>query len=420
MKLYIQSPLIFLCLICSILFFFSCGKDSDLFEIISEQQVDESENILDGQNEDDNDEDSDTQNEEGDGEDKSDTDEDSDTQNEDEDSDTQNEDEDSDTENEDESDEDDNVDDTNSGMGGNNQKFNIIFDTDTNNELDDQHALAYLLSNGDFFNLEAITVNATSLGGDINRHFDEALRILKLYNLENRINIFKGANGRFENIEQNWNPNNFDGIAAADIMIEKTLEKETLIVAVGKLTNVALALRKDPSLANRTRVIWLGSNYPSSGEYNLENDTSSVNYVIESGVPLEIVTVRLGTSLPGSSEVFVSVNKIRDIMPGLGPRATSSVTGRDGGQFMHFGDYSINLFDNIGKEIRSLFDLVALSILKNPAWGNQESIPAPILVNGNWVDRPDNNREITIWGDFNSDLILEDFFESIENYSLVE
>jgi hypothetical protein len=359
----------------------SCAKDTDLFEIISEEQVIESDDGAQGvdeaEEETDNDEDSDSENG------------------------------------------DDNQDNNDTGTTGNGQKLNIIFDTDANNELDDQHALAYLLSNGDFFNLEAITVNATQLGGDIDGHFDEALRILKLYNLENSIDIFKGANGLFDGISQNWNPNSFDGIAAADIMIEKTLEKETIIVAVGKLTNVALALRKDPELANRSAVLWLGSNYPNSGEYNEQNDLSSVNYVIESGIPLEIVTVGLGTG-GGAAEVYVNVDEIRNRMPGLGPRANVPVTGRDGGQFNHFGDYSINLFENIGKDTRSLFDLVALSILKNSGWGVRESIPAPILQNGNWVDRPGNSRRIGIWRNFSKDPILEDFFESIENYTLVE
>ena len=39
------------------------------------------------------------------------------------------------------------------------QKTKILFDTDANNELDDQHALAYLLFNGQDFEVEGITVN---------------------------------------------------------------------------------------------------------------------------------------------------------------------------------------------------------------------------------------------------------------------
>ena len=37
----------------------------------------------------------------------------------------------------------------------------VIVDTDANNELDDQHALAYVLLNGDTFKVEGVTVNAT-------------------------------------------------------------------------------------------------------------------------------------------------------------------------------------------------------------------------------------------------------------------
>ncbi|MFD2588159.1 hypothetical protein ACFSQJ_14540, partial [Croceitalea marina] len=144
MKHFLNSPQSFLLLICSILFFTSCSKDSDLFEIISEEQIDESAEVLDTQNEEaDDDENSDSQNEE----------------------------------------EGDSNEDNDSGTGSDTQKLNIIFDTDANNELDDQHALAYLLSNGDLFNLEVITVNATGFGGGIQNDFDEATRILQFYNL---------------------------------------------------------------------------------------------------------------------------------------------------------------------------------------------------------------------------------------------
>ena len=37
------------------------------------------------------------------------------------------------------------------------EKIPVIFDTDANNELDDQHALAYLLFNADVFDIKGIT-----------------------------------------------------------------------------------------------------------------------------------------------------------------------------------------------------------------------------------------------------------------------
>ena len=38
------------------------------------------------------------------------------------------------------------------------EKINVILDTDTYNECDDQFALAYMLKNQDIFNVTAITV----------------------------------------------------------------------------------------------------------------------------------------------------------------------------------------------------------------------------------------------------------------------
>ena len=39
------------------------------------------------------------------------------------------------------------------------EKIRIILDTDANNELDDQHAIAYMLFNDSIFDVEGITIN---------------------------------------------------------------------------------------------------------------------------------------------------------------------------------------------------------------------------------------------------------------------
>ena len=46
-------------------------------------------------------------------------------------------------------------------------KIDVIFDTDANNEIDDQHAIAYLLLSDDVFNTLGLTTNTTRNGGDI-------------------------------------------------------------------------------------------------------------------------------------------------------------------------------------------------------------------------------------------------------------
>ena len=293
-------------------------------------------------------------------------------------------------------------------------RIKVVFDTDANNELDDQHALAYLLFNGDHFDVKAVTVNATFNGGAIQGHYDEAARVLQLCNLLGKVPLLNGANASFLEIQQNWDPENSDGQEAVDELLELTRENNLSIIAVGKLTNIALALKKDPEFAKRTKIVWLGSNYPEPGEYNQVNDTVAMNYVLNSDIPFEMVTVRYGQP-NGTDAVSVTQTEINQKMPGLGVVAEQPITGRHGGEFNNFGDYSVNLFKYIDYHgdppSRPLFDMVAVALLKNQKWGDAREIPAPVLIDGQWVERPQNDRKIVVWENFDRDGLIEDFFE---------
>jgi inosine-uridine nucleoside N-ribohydrolase len=195
-----------------------------------------------------------------------------------------------------------------------------------------------------------------------------------------------------------------------------------VLLPIGKLTNVALALAKDPSIAAKVRIVWLGSNYPEKGEYNQENDLDAVRYVLSVDVPFEIVTVRYGQGT-GTDAVRVTRDDIGKRMPGKGPRAASAVTGRHGGAFTTFGDYSVSLFEHITLDgavpSRALFDMAAAAILKNPAWARREEIPAPALVADRYVPSTDNPRRIALWTHFDRDAILADFFATMTDPVLV-
>jgi purine nucleosidase len=175
-------------------------------------------------------------------------------------------------------------------------------------------------------------------------------------------------------------------------------------------------LKKDPSIAARVRVVWLGSNYPDPGEYNQENDPAAVNYAIDGQEPFEIALVRYGKP-SGTDAIRVTMDEIRRNMTGAGPRIAQPIVGRSGGEFHTFGDYSVDLFAharmNGTPPSRALFDLAAVAIVKEPAWATPTRIAAPALVQGAWVERPENTRTITIWHDFNRDAIVHDLFRSV-------
>jgi len=305
-------------------------------------------------------------------------------------------------------------------------KVRVILDTDANNELDDQHAIAYMLLSGNVFDVDGITVNATRSGGDIDDHAAEAERVVRLCNRYPQIPVYRGANGSFEELKDMVNAPDFDGVAAVNYIIKRAHAQapgRLVLLPIGKLTNIALALKKAPSIASSVRIVWLGSNYPDPGEYNQVNDEPALNYILDLDVPLEFAIVRYGKP-SGTDAVRVTLADMEGNMSGVGPRIRRPVTGRHGGAFTTFGDYSIDLFHHIHLDgdppSRALFDMAAVAIVKNPAWATRTEIPAPILDGGTWRERPHNPRSIVLWEDFDRDAILADFFSTMRHFVLVE
>ena len=304
------------------------------------------------------------------------------------------------------------------------ERIRVILDTDANNEVDDQHAIAYLLFNGDVFDVEGITVNRTRGGGALDQHVAEAERVLRLTGMFGRVPLFAGASGSFEQIAPHLGEADFDGAAAVDFIIERAHAGDPgklVLLPIGKLTNVALALQKDPSIAPRLRVVWLGSNYPEPGEYNQENDEAALNFLLDTEVELEIALVRYGGP-PGTDVVRVTRDEVRTRMARKGPLVPEAVTGRNGGDFNTFGDYSINLFENIelngDPPSRALYDMAAVAIVKEPSWAESVRIPAPRLEGGRWIERPTNPRTILLWENFDRDAIVADLFARMDRYVL--
>ncbi len=184
---------------------------------------------------------------------------------------------------------------------------------------------------------------------------------------------------------------------------------------VGKLTNIALALKKDLGISDKVRIVWLGSNYPEPGEYNQDNDQAALKFILSIDVPFEMVIVRYGDP-SGTDAVRVARSEIVENMAGTGPVLPTPVEGRNGGDFSMFGDYSVDLFNHAqmyGEPAsRALFDVAAVAIVKNPDWAEASLIPAPELHNGVWLDRPENSRHILIWKNFDRDAIVFDLFDT--------
>ena len=60
--------------------------------------------------------------------------------------------------------------------------------------------------------------------------------------------------------------------------------------------------------------------------------------------------------------------------------------------------------------------MAAAAIIKNSKWSSEVIIPAPMLDNGNWLNRPNNQRTITIKENFDEQNIVKDFYKTVNQF----
>lgn len=167
---------------------------------------------------------------------------------------------------------------------------NIILDTDLYNEIDDQIALAYVLKSKDALNLETVTIAPFTKGEyntktSIDKSYEVAKKVFKMCNEQNNEIIFKGATEYFTN-----DSNQTNEAVNKIIQIAKKNDK-TYILSIGCITNIALAIKKEPSIINKIEVIWLGTNFlfMKNNDFNFRQDVEAVRYVLDNKVNITII-----------------------------------------------------------------------------------------------------------------------------------
>ncbi len=195
-------------------------------------------------------------------------------------------------------------------------KKNIILDTDTYNEVDDQFALVYAMESKDCVNL--LSVNAApflnkkvkSAEEGMEKSYEEIKRVIELARPGCNIPVLRGS--------ATYLPDRNTPVdsEAADNIINtvNNADEFVYIVAIGAITNVASALIKCPEIANKTAVIWLGGvglGAPYFPEFNMRQDIPAVQAVYDSGVPIVIIP-----TFGVSSELITTIPELREYLPG--------------------------------------------------------------------------------------------------------
>ena len=101
--------------------------------------------------------------------------------------------------------------------------------------------------------------------------------------------MYKGVSGNYEETLPHIDEPEFDGSKAVNFIIERAMAddgRELVLMPTGKLTNITLALAKEPAITEKVRIVWLGTNYPEPGEYNFDNDITALDPILESDVQI--------------------------------------------------------------------------------------------------------------------------------------
>jgi hypothetical protein len=141
-----------------------------------------------------------------------------------------------------------------------------------------------------------------------------------------------------------------------------------------------------------------------------------MNYILETSVDFEMVTVRYGKP-SGTDAVSVTKEEALKHLKGVGPKIATPIIGRHGGEFYKFGDYAVDLFEHVeyygNPPSRALFDMAAVAIVKNASWAKSTILTGPIMVDKKWVSQPNNSRKIVLWENFEKEMIINDFYKSM-------
>lgn len=171
------------------------------------------------------------------------------------------------------------------------EPFDLVIDSDTYNEIDDQFAISYALLSPERCRVKALYAapffNHRSEGpkDGMEKSYQEILRLLQLTKKD--VPAFPGSPCYLKSEEEP-----VVSPAAEDLCrraMEYSPERPLYIAALGAITNVASALIMNPDIADRIVIAFLGGHaldWPQNREFNMSQDVAAARIVFASGAPL--------------------------------------------------------------------------------------------------------------------------------------
>lgn len=281
--------------------------------------------------------------------------------------------------------------------------LDIVLDTDTYNEVDDQFALCYSLLSPERLRVNAVYAapffndRSSSPCEGMELSYGEILRLLSKLRRPPENFVFKGSRGYLESASAPQ-----DSPAARDLVergMARPDDDPLYVAAIGAITNIASALIMEPRLARKLVVVWLGGqplDYPSAREFNLMQDIQAARVVFDSGVPLILVPCN-GVA----SHLLTTVAELKEC-----------IGGRN-----EICDTLIDIFSGYNKTrfawAKEIWDIAVIGLLINPAWVPTLIEHSPLLSDQLTWSRDARRHPIGVAYFLNRNPIFSDMFRKL-------
>lgn len=281
------------------------------------------------------------------------------------------------------------------------KKIRVIVDTDAACEADDPFAIVHGLLSPKLM-VKGIVAEHFGEAGSVERSYAEIETILDAMDI--KVPVYMGQKAAMDSDEE---------ISEAVRFIideaKRVDDKPLFILCQGAITNVAVALKTCPEIADKFTVIWIGTHGEAPRkapfrEFNAGNDIAAANFVLQSNVPLWLVP----------SLVYTTINiGIAEIQRRIRP------CGKIGQHlFQNLVDYNMSKFAGWTQgESWSLGDSPAIAIAINPGCGHYKEAKAPFVAEDTSSEVLENARDIRIYTDVDSRYILEDLIAKLEIFT---
>ncbi len=282
-----------------------------------------------------------------------------------------------------------------------NKKIRVIIDTDADCEADDPFAIVQALLSPKLI-VKGIVAEHFNEAGSMERSLAEIHTILKLMKMD--VPSYAGQKGALKD-----DPDTSD---AVKFIIDEALkddDKPLYILCQGAITNVAKALRANPGIKERIRVIWIGTHGEAPvkapfREFNAGNDIEAANEVLSGGVDLWLVPSNVYITISiGIAELKRRISGLGDI----GKHLYEKLVAYNNSEWAFWTQ----------GESWSLGDSPAAALAINPGCGRYVEAKAPFIEEDTSSSVKEDNPVIRIYKDADSRYIIEDLIAKLELFN---